>query len=183
MWARLHPGTIETLEHLESATDEAPRLVVRSERVMDDAESAFASWSGAGWRAFDEAIARLATVRGTVPVIWPGPGSVLSDAVSTLGFLRKRTGVRLLADPVAWITEAMAKDAPDHLHRFAQALMACEDGAIEGVVLRGCPAAGLPAVGGMGEKEIGGGGVGQILRPLIERVGTVAGSEADLSRF
>ncbi len=175
MWARLHPGTLETLERFDAVTEETPRLVVRSQRATDDAEGAFASWSGAGWRDFDDAIARLRDIRGTIPVVWPGPGSVLSDAVSTLGFLRKRIGVRLLADPVAWITGTMAKDAPDHLRRFSQALAMAEDGGIEGVVVRACPVAGLTG-GGVG-------GVGQILRPLIERVGTVVGAEHDLSGF
>lgn len=172
VWGHLHPDTLETADGFTVAAGTAPRLIVRSERVTDDAEAAFAAWSGAGWRAFDERVARLVAESGVTPVVWPGPGSVLSDAVSTLSFVRKGTGVKVLADPVGWITTAMAKDAVDHLGRFTQALGICEPDAIVGVVVRACPAAGLAAAE-----------VGQILRPLVERVATAVGSDRDLDMF
>jgi hypothetical protein len=169
VWGVLHPDTLESADGFGVPAGLAPRLIVRSERVTDDAETAFAAWSGAGWRAFDERVARLVAESGVTPVVWPGPGSVLSDAVSTLSFVRKGTGAKVLADPVAWVTPAMGKDAADHLGRFTQALGMCEAGVVEGVVVRACPAAGLAAAE-----------VGRILRPLVERVGTVVGSELDL---
>lgn len=172
VWGLLHPDTLESADGFAVAKGQAPRLIVRSQRGTDDAEAAFAAWSGAGWRAFDEAVARLAVESPALPVVWPGPGSVLSDAVSTLSFVRKGTGVKVLADPVAWITPGMAKDAADHLGRFTQALGMCEPGAIEGVVVRACPASGLPAAE-----------VGRILRPLVERVGTAVGLDPDLDMF
>lgn len=175
VWGVLHPATLESADGYGVPAGPAPRLIVRSERVTDDAEAAFAAWSGAGWRAFDERVARLVAESGVTPVVWPGPGSVLSDAVSTLSFVRKRTGAKVLADPVAWITPAMAKDAADHLGRFTQALGMCEPGeggGVEGVVVRACPAAGLAAAE-----------VGRILRPLVERVGTAVGSDRDLDAF
>jgi hypothetical protein len=172
VWGVLHPATLETADGFGVPAGPAPRLIVRSERFTDDAEAAFAAWSGAGWRAFDERVARLVAESGVTPVVWPGPGSVLSDAVSTLSFVRKGTGVKVLADPVAWITPGMAKDAADHLGRFTQAMGMCEPDAIEGVMVRACPAAGLPAAE-----------VGRILRPLVERVGTAVGLDSDLDMF
>jgi hypothetical protein len=169
VWGVLHPDTLESADGFGVPAGPAPRLIVRSERVTDDAETAFAAWSGAGWRAFDARVARLVAESGVTPVVWPGSGSVLSDAVSTLSFVRKGTGAKVLVDPVAWITPAMAKDAADHLGRFTQALGMCEAGVVEGVVVRACPAAGLAAAE-----------VGRILRPLVERVGTAVGSEQDL---
>lgn len=172
VWGVLHPDTLESADGFGVPAGPAPRLIVRSERATDDAETAFAAWSGAGWRAFDERVARLVAESGVTPVVWPGPGSVLSDAVSTLSFVRKGTGARVLVDPVAWITPAMAKDAADHLGRFTQALGMCELGLIEGVVVRAYPRAGLTAAE-----------VGRILRPLVERVGTAVGSNRDLHLF
>lgn len=153
---------------------QTPRLVVRSGRDADaaaDAESAFAAWSGASWGAFDAAaagLARSAESAGVVPVIWAGAGSVLSDAVSTLSFARRQPGVRLLVDPVAWVTASMAKDAEDHLARFAQALGLC--GSLEGVVVRP-----MPLGGGLDAGRVAG-----ILRPLLEQVGTAVGTGPDL---
>lgn len=153
---------------------QTPRLVVRSGRDADaagDAESAFAAWSGASWGAFDAAaagLARSAESAGVAPVIWAGAGSVLSDAVSTLSFARRQPGVRLLVDPVAWVTASMAKDAEDHLARFAQALGLC--GSLDAVVVR-------PMQLGAGLDV---GRVAGILRPLLEQVGTAVGTEPDL---
>jgi hypothetical protein len=172
VWGVLHPETLETADGFAGVRGGTPRLVVRSQRGTEDAETAFAAWSGAGWRAFDERVARLVAESGATPVVWPGPGSVLSDAVSTLGFARKGTGVTVLVDPVAWITASMTKDTADHLGRFTQALGMCAPGAIEGVVVRACPAAGLGAAE-----------VGRILRPLVERVGTAVGSDHDLEQI
>lgn len=166
LWGRLLPGTLGDPQPLTAG--EAPRLVARSERAVTDAASAFAAWSDAGWRAFEAAVDRLEEDAGARAVIWPRAGSVLSDAVSTLRFARGRPGVRLLVEPGAWITPAMAGNAPDHLTRFGAALLLCER--IEGVVVAACPAAGL-----------GASAVAGLLRPLLERVGTVVGTERDLA--
>lgn len=147
---------------------DAPRRVVRSGNPVTDAESAFASWSGAAWKRFDEAAQRLLDSGGPTPVVWPGSGSVLSDAVSTLSFARRQPAIGLLLDPVAWISDSMAKDAQDHLARFAGALTLCDT--VEGVVVRPCVPADLDAAA-----------VAQALRPLLDRVGTVVATLDDLA--
>ncbi len=171
-WGTVPAGRLE--DGVGEHAVQTPRLVVRSGRDADaggDAESAFAAWSGASWGAFDAAAAglvRSVESAGVAPVIWTGTGSVLSDAVSTLTFARRQPGVRLLVDPVAWVTASMAKDAEDHLARFAQALGLC--GSLDAVVVRPMPlGAGLDV-----------GRVAGILRPLLELVGTAVGTGPDL---
>jgi hypothetical protein len=164
IWGVLAPGTLEDAADATVRPD-GPRLVVVSARPVTDAESAFAGWSGAGWRAFESGVAALLESADRPLVVWPRAGSVLSDAVSTLSFARKHAGVGLLIDPVAWLTPAMEPDAPDHLARFAQALTLCET--VVGVVVR--PGAGLDASAVAGP-----------LRPLLDRVGVAVGRASDL---
>lgn len=167
VWGEVAPGTVEAGV---GPTGTAPRLIVRSERAVTDAESAFAAWSDAGWRAFDTAVAELLEQTDTPLLLWPGPGSVLSDAVSTLSFARRQPRVGLVIDPVAWITPAMAPDAEDHLARFAQALVVCP--AVACVVMRACESGGMDAAA-----------VASTLKPLAEHAGHVAASERDLVRI
>lgn len=171
LWATVHPETLEdlharstTASELESA---APRLILRSGAEIDDAAAAFASWSGAGWAAFEDAVRALVEPNPSI-LIWPGAGSVLSDAVSTLSFARRHDQIGLVIDPVAWITDAMAADAPDHLARFASALALCAT--VRAVVIRPCEPGGMPAAQ-----------VGAILRPLAERAGSAIGTAEDLA--
>lgn len=168
-WATVLPGLLETGTDLSGADRQAPRLIVRSGRDVTDAESAFASWSDAGWRAFDDAAAALLDESVAPVLIWPGAGSVLSDAVSTLSFARRQPGVGLMADPVAWIGASMAKDAEDHLARFAQAMAACPTVAC--VVVRPCEHGGLDT-----------GVVAAALSPLLDRF-PAAATPADHERF
>jgi hypothetical protein len=102
-----------------------------------DAESAFAAWSRASWDSFDASLAALTASTTRPLILWANAGAMLSDAVSTLSFARRNPPVRLMVDPVAWLTPSMLKDAPDHLARFAQALTLCES--IDAVVLRPIP--------------------------------------------
>ena len=167
IWGEVAPGTVEDGV---GPAGPAPRLIVRSERAVTDAESAFAAWSDAGWRAFDAAVTELLEQNKSPLLLWPGPGSVLSDAVSTLSFARRQPRVGLVIDPVAWITPAMAPDAEDHLARFAQALLACP--AVACVVVRACEPGGMDAAT-----------VAKTLQPLAEHAGHVAAIEADLARI
>jgi hypothetical protein len=177
LWALIHPDTLEDLHArgteraaLHSPETRSVPVILRSGGVIDDAASAFASWSGAGWSAFEDAV-RALVEPDTAPapvLIWPGTGSVLSDAVSTLSFARRHDQVGLVIDPVAWITDAMAADAPDHLARFASALTLCET--VRAVVIRPCQPGGLSAAQ-----------VGVILRPLVARAGAAIATAEDLA--
>ncbi|RMH29925.1 MAG: hypothetical protein D6692_03480 [Planctomycetota bacterium] len=146
-----------------SALPEAPRIILRSRQTVDDAESSFASWSNAAWERFEslvtDASAALRAARPTAQLLlWPGPGSVLSDGVSTLSFARKHPGIGLIIEPAAWITPAMLRDAEDHLRRFAHALSLCES--LEAVAIS--PVPGLdPAA------------CENLLAPAIERAGAI----------
>lgn len=143
LWGVVAPETLETADPARlQAIGGCPRLILRSGAATDNAEANFASWSSAGWEAFDASVASALDRLGSLDaacrlIIWPGQGSVLSDAVSTLTFSRKETGAALLLDPGAWITESMRADAEDHLRRFGQALAMCE--AAIGVVIRPIP--------------------------------------------
>lgn len=175
LWAVVHPETLEDLHARAAAPADLrptpPRLVIRSagpaKAETDDAAAAFASWSNAGWTALEDAVRAIIEPNPTPTLLWPGRGSVLSDAVSTLSFARRHERVGLVIDPVAWITNAMAADAPDHLDRFASALTLC--GSIRAVVIRACETGGMPAAQ-----------VGAILRPLAERAGSAIGTAEDL---
>jgi len=152
------------------ALPETPRVVLRSFRAIDDAESAFASWSNAGWESLEsrvqEAIGAVGAARpGVEIVLWPSAGSVLSDGVSTLSFARKHPAVGLVIDPVAWVTSSMRADAEDHLDRFARALSLCET--LAAVVVRGLD-------GSDGSPGIDARGVETLLGPAIGRAGVVA---------
>lgn len=158
LWALAHPVPLEEWGDDARVETNAPRLVVRSGRSVTDAASSFATWSSGAWEDF---LARVDRAVGACPcplLLWPGPGSVLSDAVSTLSFARGRAGVGLLADPAAWVTGPMLGDAADHLDRFARALALCD--AVRGVVVRPIPDAGLDADA-----------AGAALDPLLDRVG------------
>lgn len=149
---------------------EAPRVVLRSARPVDDAASSFATWSNAGWDSFEADLRdAIELCDNTKPkskaLLWPGVGSVLSDGVSTLSFARKHESVGLVIDPVAWITGSMRADAEDHLSRFADALSLCET--LKAVVIREVPATEtLPAIDA--------GSVESLLARAIGRAGFVA---------
>lgn len=135
LWGIIPPETLETIDPATLAAIPGPRLILHSQQSVSDAASALATWSPAARKAFDHAVARVVDAAAPRTVIlWPGPGSVLSDAVSTLSFARRQTGAGLLIDPVAWITPPMIPDAPDHLARIADALLLCEN--IDAVVVR-----------------------------------------------
>lgn len=52
-WGMSPPGTIEAgVQHATTTT--TPRIVLRSSKPIGDAESVFASWSAAGWDAFED---------------------------------------------------------------------------------------------------------------------------------
>lgn len=166
--AGVEPWGVSPSRPIEDSTDlsvlpDAPRIILRSRQPVDDAESSFASWSSAGWERFESLVtdvsAALRAARPTTQLLlWPGPGSVLSDGVSTLSFARKHPGIGLIAEPAAWITPAMLRDAEDHLRRFAQALSLCES--LEAVAMSAVP--GLdPAA------------CETLLAPAIERAGAI----------
>lgn len=143
LWGVVAGEPIETfgVDSLQAISG-TPRMILRSQRDNSDAEGSFASWSTAGWEAFEVAVSEITkTLKSRDQpcqlIIWPGAGSVLSDAISTLTFARKDTGAGLLIDPVAWISETMLADSEDHLSRFAQALVLCESAV--GVVVRPMP--------------------------------------------
>lgn len=166
LWAEVLPATIESDPGFPPTNPTAPRLIVRSHRAVTDAESAFAAWSSAGWEAFDAGVARVLDGASVPVLIWPGPGSMLSDAISTLSFARRQPGVGLVIDPVAWISASMHENASEHLARFARALLGCPTVAC--VVVRPCAGAGLDL-----------GSVASALDPLVRRVGVVATTESD----
>ncbi len=166
--AGVDPWGVSPSRPIEDGTDlsalpDAPRIVLRSRQPVEDAESSFASWSNAGWNRFESLVIGASTeLRAARPsarlLIWPGPGSVLSDGVSTLSFARKHPGIGLIIEPGAWITPAMQRDAEDHLRRFAQALALCES--LEAVVVT--PVHGLDAEA-----------CEALLGPAIERAGAI----------
>lgn len=139
VWAPVAAGSLETgIEMPAPQPHEAPFVVVRTGSAVTDAETSFASWSPAAWARLEDALTALHHAHpGHAVALWPGAGSVISDAVSALSFSRKHADVPLLADPCAWVTEAMRPDAHDHLTRFAHALTLCES--LVGVVVRPVP--------------------------------------------
>lgn len=144
-WAVLAPAALPDLTpDTLAALPPAPNILLRAARpttpspdAQSDAESAFAAWSRASWDSFDASLAALTASTTRPLILWTNAGAMLSDAVSTLSFARRQPAVRLMVDPVAWLTPSMLKDAPDHLARFAQALTLCES--IDAVVLRAIP--------------------------------------------
>lgn len=133
----LTPDTLATLPPAPNILIRAARPITPSPDAESDAESAFAAWSRASWDSFDTSLAALTASTTRPLILWTNAGAMLSDAVSTLSFARRQPAVGLMVDPVAWLTPAMLKDAPDHLARFAQALTLCES--IDAVVLRPLP--------------------------------------------
>lgn len=162
-WGVCPSRPIESAPEDFSDLPESPRIVLRSYQRVEDAESSFASWSSAAWSRFETLLTDTASAVGSARpaarlLLWPGPGSVLSDAVSTLSFSRKHAGIGLIAEPAAWITPAMQRDAEDHLRRFAEALALCES--LEAVVLT--PPSGLDQRA-----------CETLLAPAIERAGAI----------
>ncbi|MCC5822962.1 MAG: hypothetical protein LAT64_07040 [Phycisphaerales bacterium] len=165
LWAVVHPVPLEDWTKASRLATDAPRLVVRSGRPVSDAASSFASWSGDAWKQFDTEVEHLIEAAPCPVLLWPGPGSVLSDAVSTLSFARRQSAVGLLVDPAAWITASMHADAADHLDRFARALTGCET--VRAVAVRPIPEAGLDTEA-----------VAEAITPLLDRVGTLVEAPA-----
>lgn len=77
-------------------------------------------WAQDSWKPFNTAINALtikAQATNTKPVILPGAGGRLSDAICTLSWATAHPDIPLLIDPVRWLTPSMMPDLTDHLIR------------------------------------------------------------------
>ncbi len=77
----------------------------------------------AEWAGFAKHVEQLCG-EGVVPVVWARSGDVISDAPSTLSFVRGSPKWKFLADPAAVITPQMRGDAGEHIERLADLMLA-----------------------------------------------------------
>ncbi|MCA9303544.1 MAG: hypothetical protein KC996_05425 [Phycisphaerales bacterium] len=96
-------------------------------------------WGQAGWDRFEDdvrAASDEAERRGVELWILPSAHGMLSDAIGTASWARRTgsTGVRLLVDPVGWLTDSMMVNAEDHLKRISELMIGCP--LVGGVLLR-----------------------------------------------
>jgi len=96
-------------------------------------------WGQAGWDRFERQVLEAseeAGRRGVELWILPSVHGMLSDAISTVSWARRtgNTGVRLLIDPVGWLTDSMMPDREDHLRRLTELMVGCP--LVGGVLLR-----------------------------------------------
>lgn len=136
-WATLHP--------VEPEVCTAPRAVLAAQATVPTDEAPVFSWMPAGRLSFESLADRFASAcapSNTIPVIRPTPQSAVSDAPSTLTFLRAREsrGWRLLFDPVAMLTPPMLAKAEDHLARLFD--LFGNHPATAAILLAGCEPAG-----------------------------------------
>ncbi len=145
-----------------------------SEDEADHADAARRTWSGEGRTRFEaawDALQSMAETRGVRLWLLPHAGDVIGDVPA----LRSLSGIDVLLEPSAMLTESMIPDAGDHFDRLLEPL---ESGDLVRAVL-------VTNTDGVGRVPIGEGRIDpDILLSLAERVSAwapvcvLAGDEA-----
>jgi len=130
------------------------RMVVACGRASDGPDPT--RWGQSGWDRFESAVGAACEQADRCGVeLWIRPSlhGMLSDAIGTVSWARRTasTGVRLLVDPIGWLTESMMQDSEDHLRRISELMRGCP--LLGGVLLRAgeleSPAESLRAMRGL----------------------------------
>jgi sugar phosphate isomerase/epimerase len=126
-WAELAEANLVTAAPGEFFGTGAPRVVTRSgwlDRVDEEPAPSWTSGPRARFEHAMESIVPIARERGTLLLIRPSAGDMISDIPSSLGMLRKWAGqpVGLLLEPAALFTGSMLGHAEDHLQRIGETL-------------------------------------------------------------